>query len=54
MAIISQMFVFAVDGRIRICGLNALGSMHDSTIADYNGLYDKLERVFEATGGKVS
>jgi hypothetical protein len=27
--------------------------MHDSTIADYTGVYDKLERVFETTGGKV-
>ncbi len=31
---ISNVFVFAVDGTIRICGLNAPGSMHDSTIAD--------------------
>jgi hypothetical protein len=50
---VSNVFVFAVDGTIRICGLNAPGSMHDSTIADYTGVYDKLERVFELTGGKV-
>jgi hypothetical protein len=50
---ISNVFVFAVDGTIRICGLNAPGSMHDSTIADCTGVYDKLERVYEATGGKV-
>ncbi len=50
---VSNVFVFAVDGTIRICGLNAPGSMHDSTIADYTGVYDKLERVYEATGGKV-
>ncbi len=27
--------------------------MHDSTIADYTRVYDKLECVYEATGGKV-
>jgi hypothetical protein len=50
---ISNVFVFAIDGTIRICGLNAPESMHDSTIADYTGVYDKLERVYKATGGKV-
>jgi hypothetical protein len=50
---VSTVFVFAVDGTIQICGLNAPGSMHDSTIADYTGVYDKLERVYEATGGRV-
>jgi hypothetical protein len=50
---ISNVFVFAVDGTIRICGLNAPGTMHDSTIADYTGVYDKLERVYEAAGGRV-
>jgi hypothetical protein len=40
---VSNVFVF----------VNAPGSMHDSTIADYTGVYDKLERVYEATGGKV-
>jgi hypothetical protein len=50
---ISNVFVFAVDGTIRICGLNDPGSMHDSTIADYTGVYDKLERVYKATGGNV-
>jgi hypothetical protein len=50
---VSNVFVFAVDGMIRICGLNAPGSMHDSTIAYYTGVYEKLERVFELTGGKV-
>jgi hypothetical protein len=50
---VSNVFVFAVDGTIRICRLNAPGSMHDSTIADYTGVYEKLERVFGLTGGKV-
>jgi hypothetical protein len=50
---ISNIFVFAMDGTIRICGLNAPGSMHDSNVADYSAVYDKLEKIFLETGGKV-
>ncbi len=50
---VSNVFVFAVDGMIRICGLNAPGSMHDSTIADYTEVYEKLESVFKVMSGKV-
>lgn len=27
--------------------------MHYSTIADYTGVYEKLENIFDATGGKI-
>jgi hypothetical protein len=50
---ISCIFVFAPDGKIRICSLNSPGCWHDSTQADHGGVYDKIEEVFEATGGKV-
>ena len=50
---VSNVFVFGMDGTIRICGLNAPGTMHDSTLADYGNVYEKLERVFIETGGKV-
>jgi len=50
---ISNVLVFAFDGTIRICGLNAPGSMHDSTVAEYSGVYDKLREVYRRTGGKV-
>jgi hypothetical protein len=43
---ISNVLVFAFDGTIRICGLNAPGSMHDSTVAEYSGVYDKLREVY--------
>ena len=51
---ISCIFVFAPDGKIHICSLNSPGCWHDSTQqADYGGVYDKIEEVFEETGGKV-
>jgi hypothetical protein len=50
---VSNVFVFGMDGCIRICGLNAPGTMHNSTLADYGNVYEKLEKVFLDTGGKV-
>ena len=49
---INSVFVFAPDGKIRVCILNAPGTFHDSTMADY-GIYEGMEKVFNATGGKV-
>jgi hypothetical protein len=50
---VSNVFVFRMDGMIWICGLNAPRTMHDSTLAYYSHVYEKLERIFEETGGKV-
>jgi hypothetical protein len=50
---ISCIFVFAPDGKIHICSLISPGCWHDSTQANHGGVYDKIEEVFEATGGKV-
>jgi hypothetical protein len=50
---VSSVFVFRMDGTIRICGVNAPGTMHDSTLANYGTVYEKLEAVFDETGGKV-
>jgi hypothetical protein len=49
----SNIFVFAMDGMIRICGLNAPGTMHDSSVSDYSFVYEKLKAVYEHTDGKV-
>lgn len=49
---INSVFVFAPDGRIRICLTNAPGSWHDSTMADY-GVYDKIEDLYDEFGVKV-
>jgi hypothetical protein len=49
---VSSVFVFGMDGVIKICGLNAPGTMHDSTLADYGSVYEKLEAVFDETRGR--
>ncbi len=32
---------------------NSPDTMHDSTLADYGNVYEKLEHIFNETGGKV-
>ena len=49
---INCVFVFSPDGKIRLALLNAPGTFHDSTMADY-GIYEGMERVFNRTGAKV-
>ena len=49
---VNSVFVFSPDGKIQICTLNAPGTWHDSTIAEY-GVYTKMEHVFETYGAKV-
>ena len=49
---VNCVFVFAPDGRIRICTLNAPGTFHDSTMADY-GVYDKIEQLYDEYQVKV-
>ena len=49
---VNSVFVFAPDGCIRICTLNAPGTFHDSTMADY-GIYEKMEQLYEEYGVKV-
>ena len=49
---VSCVFVFSVDGRIIRCIVNAPGSLHDSTLAEWGGIYDALEETYNRTGGK--
>ena len=49
---VNCVFVFAPDGKIRMCTLNAPGSMHDSTIADY-GVYQKVASTFAQHNAKI-
>ncbi len=49
---VNSVFLFAPDGRIRMCTINAPGSWHDSTQASY-GLYDRMKEVFNRTGARV-
>ena len=49
---VNCIFVFCPDGKIVLCLLNAPGTFHDSTMADY-GMYDRLQKIFTLCGGKV-
>lgn len=49
---VNCIFVFAADGRIRICVINTPGTWHDSTQADH-GVYAKMEKVFDDHGAIV-
>ena len=49
---INCVFVFCPDGKIPLCLLNAPGTFHDSTMADY-GIYEGMEYIFMQSGGKV-
>ena len=49
---VNNVFVFAPDGSIICAVINAPGAMHDSQIADFGFLYDKLQVVFDNCGGR--
>ena len=49
---VNCVFVFSPDGKIRMCLLNAPGTFHDSTMADY-GIYEGMEYIFDKYGAKV-
>ena len=50
---VSCIFVFAPDGTIPVCALNAPGCLHDSTVAEYGGVYDKLRSLYDTFGAKT-
>jgi hypothetical protein len=43
---VGNIFLFAPNGTILACVINALGFWHDSQIADYGHFYDKLKLMF--------
>jgi hypothetical protein len=43
--------VFCPDGTIPICCFNVPGSVHDSLMAEWGSVYDKLGRVYARCGG---
>jgi DDE superfamily endonuclease len=49
---ITNLFVFSIDGRCISAVLNAPGSLHDSTLAEWGGVYQELPDMYERTGGK--
>ena len=50
---VSCIFVFAPDGTIPICALNAPGCLHDSTVAFYGDVYKSLEQLYDEFGVKT-
>lgn len=51
---VSSVFVFCPDGTIAICSYNLPGILHDSTIAEWGGVYKKLKAVYEMSDGKCT
>ena len=51
---VGAVIVFCPDGTIPICCYNVPGSVHDSMIAEMGNVYNKLEKVFQRTGGKCT
>ena len=49
---VNCVFVFCPDGTIPLCLLNAPGTFHDSTMADY-GVYEGIEQIYQLCGGKI-
>lgn len=49
---VTNVFVFSPMGTVIACAYNCPGSFHDSTVAEWGGVYDKLEDMFARTGGK--
>ena len=47
------MFAFAPDGTILACILDAAGSLHDSIVLHFGGLYTLLASICNYNGGKV-
>ena len=44
--------IFSLDGKIRLCLLNAPGTFHDSTMVDY-GIYEGMETICNKYRAKV-
>ena len=49
---VNSIYLFSPDGKIHATVFNCPGVMHDSDIASH-GMYDKMQKVYEETGGKV-
>jgi DDE superfamily endonuclease len=49
---VSNVFVFAPDGKIIGCVVNPSGSFRDSTMSDYE-IYQKLEKLYNEFGAKT-
>jgi hypothetical protein len=51
---VSSVLCFCPDGTIPIAFINCPGPLHDSQIAEYGNIYDKLQYVYERDGAKCT
>ena len=51
---VSSVLCFCPDGTIPIAYVNIPGAVHDSQIANYGDIYDKLEMVHQRDGGQCT
>jgi DDE superfamily endonuclease len=51
---VSCVIVFCPDGTIPIICFNVPGSVHDSKVAEWGNIYQKLEAVYERTGARCT
>jgi hypothetical protein len=51
---VSSVLCFCPDGAIPIAFINISGSVHDSQITDYGGIYDKFESMCMQDGAKCT
>jgi hypothetical protein len=51
---VSSVLCFCPDGTIPIAYVNIPGTVHDSQIADYGDIFDKLEMVYQWDGGQCT
>ncbi|KAE8914944.1 hypothetical protein PF005_g7801 [Phytophthora fragariae] len=50
---VSNVLGFAPNGKIIASSLNAPGCLRDSVVIDYGGIYEKLQNLYDETGGRV-
>ena len=51
---VTNVLCFCPDGTIPIAAFNMPGSFHDSTVAEYGGVYSKLDAMYQKYGGKCT
>jgi hypothetical protein len=51
---VAPKFVFCSDGTIPIAFFNVPRSVHDSQVANWGRMYDKLGAMYDKTGGKCT
>ena len=51
---VTNLLGFTPAGTISVACMNVPGSIHDSTVAEWGEVYDKLEKVYEKNGGKCA